>query len=98
MDANQEKAKQKMVNVSPYEKDKVAFHKIHQNVNGLPFSKEGLQFDLALKIHTDAFSFAKNYLEWNIPELNVMMKDTMKLIFHNVKTSQTTSSQIFKKL
>ncbi len=96
-----EKPNERWGSVSPYKKPDGVFRFGHQNVNGIPFSRDGLNFGLAFykveQVCCDAFSFVETNLEWMLPDVTSCIKMVAQIMMGNVKTTQSTSSQKFDK-
>ena len=86
-----------------YSKPDNTFRVVHQNVNGIPFSKDGFCLGLAFykgvqQVKADAFSLTETNLEWLLPCMKGLMRDIAKLFHTTVCTEPSMIAIKFKKL
>ncbi len=96
---NQKKANERW-GTNPYAKTSNTFRFIHQNVNGIPYSRDGYHIGLLLyyadKLSADVFSFVETNLEWAMPEVGTMLRDIASITYGQIRTAPATSSIRFK--
>ena len=71
-----------------------------QNVNRLPFTREGVAFDTTFvsikQWHMDIFGAAEPNLEWRVPHVLSMAHRSTRKVLKHAKLQTTSNSTMFK--